>query len=94
MNIDFSYIIDFTLVVFLLVEFINALSNKLRIDIALQNFALKCSFKPIFKLLNCNFCKNFHLSLLITLSISLLIGLEFQQILVPFCVAGLYKIIT
>jgi len=76
------------ILVILLVVFFSGLMEKWNLDTALQSWASGSNSKFLYRLSQCEFCIDFHLSWISTLLVGVCLGYEWGMILVPFIASG------
>lgn len=77
----------------LMVEFVNELFNKFDLHDRFKKYAMRSKSKFIYQLSNCDFCKNFHIGVIMLVLVTVLSKFNILYILTPFCVSGALKLI-
>jgi hypothetical protein len=76
-----------------LVMFVDALFEKWGVWEYIAKVGSGSSSETIFQLSQCEFCLKFHLSVVLTLILSIFVGFEWSILIVPGVVSGLIRLI-
>lgn len=86
--------IEIILIVTMLVAFVDAINEKHYLYDKLHKRFSNTKSKFIYKLTSCQFCIRFHLGWILFVLFTILDIFNLTYLLIPFCVAGLIKMIN